>query len=222
MKATKLGSLALGVSLLAAAGPTAAYADVVTFTFENLPVQHLLTSLTLGGGGLTATLTRPGSNFAITDESFLSGFGFPSSWGQRTLDPFDDLSTNTPFFLNFSQAITGLSIDMGDLGCDLLCDNDVLTLQLFSGLDGTGTLLGTATTTLFNNGLVFSFATPSVTASGARSARFVGVGDTPNSVYYDNITVTFTPTAAVPEPGTLALMASGLLGVGLIRRRKRS
>src|SRR5689334_3281883 len=45
MKATKLGSLTVGVCLLTVAGPTAAYADIVTFTFENLPVQSGLTTL---------------------------------------------------------------------------------------------------------------------------------------------------------------------------------
>jgi hypothetical protein len=219
MKATKLGSLAIGVCLLAAAGPTVAYADVVTFTFENFAVQSGLTTLTLSGGGLTAVLTRSGSVFGISDQSPLTipPLNFAASWGTRTLDPFGDTNDGTPFLLNFSQAITGLSVQMGDFGLD----DDALSLQLFSGLDGTGTLLGTATATLVANGFEFSFLTPSLSTSAARSARFIGSSANVNSVLYDNITVTFVPTSAVPEPGTLALMASGLLGVGFIRRRKR-
>jgi hypothetical protein len=199
--------------------PSAAYADVVTFTFEGLATQSGLTTLTLSGGGLTATLTRPGSVFAISDQSPFAGLGFPASWGTRTLDPFGDPTSNTAFLLNFSQAITSLAIDMGDFGGDA----DVLTLQLFSGLDGTGSLLGTSTLGLSAGGFAFSFMTPTLTTTPALSARFIGGSAAgPNSVYYDNIRATFGATTATPEPATFALFASGLLGVGLLRRRKRS
>jgi len=220
MKATKLSSLAVAVSMLSVAAPAVARADVVMFTFEGLAEQSNLTSLVLAAGGLTATLSRPGSAFAIKNESGFQVIGFPASFGTRTLDPFDNPSS-APFILNFSQGITALSIQMGDFTSG--DDVDLLTIELFSGLNGTGTSLGLASISLPGLG-DFNFLTPSVsTASPALSARFFGgVAGGTNSVYYDNISVTFGAATAVPEPGTLALMASGLIGVGLIRRRKKS
>lgn len=217
MKAMKLSGFAFGVSLLAAF-PAAARGDVVVFTFESFAVSSGLTTLTLSGGGLTATLTRPGDTFGIFNLATAAIPGDPS-FGQRSLDPFanDGDLRNTPFVLNFSQAITGLSIDMGDFGAD----NDVLTIQLFSGANGTGTLLGSSSLPLVGCDCnVFSFLTPSATSTPALSAVFIG-GSTgfPNSVYYDNIKVTFG-TTTTPEPGTLALFASGLVGLGFLRRRK--
>jgi hypothetical protein len=214
MKAMNLTGFALGVSLLAAL-PGAARADVVTFNFESLAIASGLTTLTLSGGGLTATLTRPGSIFGITNLFFDGG---DPSFGQRSLDPATDLPSNTPFILNFSQAITGLSIDMGDFGVD----TDLLSIQLWSGANGTGTLLGSSSATLPPGG-AFSFLTPAVGATAALSAVFIGgsAPDFPNSVYYDNIRVTFG-TTTTPEPGTLALFASGFIALGLLRRRKNT
>ena len=54
-------------------------------------------------------------------------------------------------------------------------------------------------------------------------AQFLGSNGTPNtriSAVYDNIAVTLT-TANVPEPGTLGLLAAGLGGMTLLRRRRR-
>jgi hypothetical protein len=218
MRAIKLCGLAVGFSVLAATTPTTALADVVTFNFESLPVQSGLGTLTLTGGGLTATLLQ--NRFEISDLSASVPFGLPLSWGSRTLTVFDQ-PTADPFIMNFSQGIAGISVEMGDFGVD----EDALVLQLFSGLNGTGTLLGTSSGTLPGGGFGFTSLTLAVNAMPALSARFIGASGGVQSVSYDNISVTFNPTTVptgVPEPSTLVLMSSGLLGVGFLKRRRRN
>ena len=211
----RIVTVVLGSAFLAAGAPTGARADLITFDFESF-ATGAATALTLSGGGLTATLTRGGLSFSISN---LSAVGISPSFGSRTLDPFSN-TNNTPFLLNFSQGITGLAIDMGDFTPS---DDDVLLVQLFSGLNGTGTLLGSSSIPLPGGGTGFSFLTPSVTGvTGAQSAVFIG-GSTgfPNSVAYDNISVTFNATTTVPEPSTYALLVTGLVGMGFFARKRR-
>jgi hypothetical protein len=70
---------------------------------------------------------------------------------QRTLSPFNN-NSNTAFLANFSSELLSVSLNAGDFDADA----DVITLSIFSGLNGTGTNLGSTTST-------GPLATPSLT-----------------------------------------------------------
>ena len=103
------------------------------------------------------------------------------------------------------------------------------TVEVFSGLDGTGSLLASLDLAVTPSGgapectygaycpwvpigVSFSGTAESVVFSG--SANYIG---------FDNITLgSNVPVPGVPEPATLTLFGSGLLGLAKLARRRRS
>ncbi len=183
-----------------------------------------LTSLTLQSGGLTATITRPGSpnQFDIYDLNDLDNDTVPSDWGARSISPWFS-NDDTAFVVNFDRAVQSVSIDMGDVGGD----NDSLLLQAFSEVDGGGSMIAVTDFTLplgsdLADPFTFTFATLAVGVDSPqiRSVRFIGGTDSfvtpigtfsvPNSVYYDNLRV------VVPAPSAAVILT--LSGVFASRR----
>lgn len=80
--------------------------------------------------------------------------------------------------------------------------------------------------TLVNSGLSFAVFAP-VNAAGTSYNFYASVGTSPNAFAYtftgsDNSSISGTGTlmaSAVPEPATVTLLAAGLLGVMVLRRR---
>jgi hypothetical protein len=197
--------LVLGILV---SSPRDAAAATINFDFEATAATYFgvgarpgaLTTLALSASGLTMTLTRPGSAFDIVENTGGQA-GKPASFGLHSLDPFFAETSNTPFIANFSAPIFSASFDFGDYGGDT---PDILTVRAFSGLNGTGSLIQTLT------------GGP----NPVLSLVFIGgTSDFPNSVFYDNITVSTTAASAVPEPASLTLVGIGLAGI--IRRRLR-
>lgn len=211
-----------GLALLVVGSPARAQ---IVFDFESvLPVLSLnpttVSSVTQTVSGLTVTIYRTsGAVIDVWDLSFFSG---PASWGSRSLGTFIDL-TDDYLVANFSAPVggVGVSVEFGDYGAD---SDDTVLLEAFSGLDATGSSLGSASSS-WGGGDFFLGESPGtigVAASGIRSIRFKGGSfQFPQSLYWDNLTVQ-QQRDIVPEPGALAMLAGlGVAGVGLLFRRRR-
>ena len=207
MTRTKSIYLALLAVLLS---PMAANADVITFTDVNLASGNPVTV-----DGFTTTTTTGGGSISFIGSGQFTGLHLGGA--------------NTPglYTLNFSELITSIVIEFDALsstGPNL----PVETLFNFATNNGVaaigytnqfGTIFdGTTITSTENDGQgIIDFM-------GAAFSTFSfdhnqGFGQ--NGFVIERLVVTTADVAAVPEPGTLALLGIGLAGMGFSKRKKK-
>jgi hypothetical protein len=168
-------------------------------------------------GGLTMSLTpASGITLGLADESVFSYLGLPvADVGHQSAFDFGFGASTGQIYANFSAAISDFSLMAYKLAGP---ETREITINAYSGLNGTGTLLGTVSGTF--GGPNYSAQTFSLTGlSGAQSFGFNAA--TRGNTWFDNFSATVAIGGAVPEPANWALIIGGFGLIGAASRRRR-
>lgn len=224
--------LGFGVSVAALMAVTGANAAIIDLTFEGINATYPSGFAFINGfyDGGTSSDGTTGPNYGITFSpnaqaiclnslsvvcSNTSKGGFPPANSQEGGLFF--LSGSSTFMDIPAGFTTGFSFNYVSL-------SDSGSVQVWSGVDGTGTLL--ATINLSPNAgscpgydaQFCPFSPIGVAFSGtAESIEFEGVA---NQIVFDDVTFGKTTPGGTPEPSTWVMMMLGLAGLGLAARRR--
>lgn len=217
----KLATLPAVALLLAGAG--AAQAQVTQLTFEGLLNRQVIGNYYNGG---------PGGSLGITFGNNAQGLISQTAGGTGDFQG-QPSGVTIMFFPTGDNAFMDVAGGF-DTGVSLFYSAINLggSISVYDGFGGTGTLLGTALlpVTPSQPGTPGCPGTQDYCPFQAASLAFAGTahslvfGGAANQIGYDNVTFgSVNATTITPEPASIALLATGLVGVfSAVSRRRRT